>query len=127
MGIGLSDAARPVSGAFVDRTPDFAGGHFRTTTRLKFACIEVVFAGAIEPCCAIIHQRARAGQDLAGWANVDVALMIVGEVFAREVPSARADLSKTGMCGSIPCALTNHPIANLVEFPAVPKGAFVAA
>ena len=59
----------------------------------------IVFDGAIEQCCSIITR--------VPWKSapcqpaVNVALLIVGEVFPRERSIVRADLSNTGMCGSI--------------------------
>jgi hypothetical protein len=43
-----------------------------------------MFDGAIEQCCSIIHQGPRGSQHLASRADVNVALLIVGEVFPRE-------------------------------------------
>jgi hypothetical protein len=33
-----------------------AGGHLRAATRLKLASAAVIFAGAIEHCCPIVHR-----------------------------------------------------------------------
>jgi hypothetical protein len=45
-----------------------------------------MLAGAIEQCCPIVHQSAGGSQHLAGRADVNVALLIVGEGFPRERP-----------------------------------------
>lgn len=73
--------------AFVDRT---RGRSLRRETALKFAGVAVLFAGAIKQCCPIIHESGGRGQLHAGWADVSVALSIVGEVFRETLPSARA-------------------------------------
>src|SRR4051812_6636498 len=40
---------------------------------------------------------------------VEIVFLVVGEVFSGERPVVAADLSNTGMCGSIACSLTSHP------------------
>jgi len=86
VGFGPGDVACDVTGAFVDGAWDLASGDVRTTTWLKLAGIAVTFAGAIEQCCPIIHQSSGRGQLLAGWTDVDIGFLIIGEGFARERP-----------------------------------------
>ena len=86
-----------------------AGRRVWTAARLERAHVTVVLAGAVEQRRAIIDQRAAAGEPFAGRTDIDVAPMIVGEVLAFECPVGSADLSKTGMCGSIPRSWTSHP------------------
>src|SRR6202140_1307076 len=54
--------------------------------RLQFASIAVMLAGAVEQCCPVIHQSPGRAQHLAGWTDVEIAFLIVGEVFAGERP-----------------------------------------
>lgn len=60
--------------------------------------------------CAIVHQSAHAGEHLARRAEVDVALVIVGEVLPRE----GSILTDSDTCGSIPC-LVDEPTEHLAE------------
>jgi hypothetical protein len=78
------DILRVIRPAIFER--QLTSRHFRTTPRLQFAGVAVMFAGAIEQCRPIIHQSSGRGQHLAGWTDVDIGFLIVGEVFARERP-----------------------------------------
>ena len=41
-----------------------------------------MLAGAVEQCCPVIHQSPGRAQHLVGWTDVEIAFLIVGEVFA---------------------------------------------
>ena len=45
-----------------------------------------MLASAVEQCCPVIHQRPGRTQHLAGWTNVEIVFLIVGEVFPAERP-----------------------------------------
>ena len=90
-------------------------GAFGTAARLQGAGVAVELAGAVAHHAVLIGQRSRVPigllplpQLLAGRADVGVAAVVVGEVGPLKVPSWRSDLSKTGMCGSIPRSWTSQ-------------------
>ena len=64
--------------------------HLRTATWHELAGVAVIFAGAIEHCRPIIYHGTGGSQHLASRADVDVALLIVGEVFPKERPVGTA-------------------------------------
>lgn len=43
-----------------------------------------------------------------GRTDVDIGFLIIVEISARERPKSRADLSNTGMCGSIARSSVSH-------------------
>jgi hypothetical protein len=76
--------------------------------RLEAADLAVVLAGAIEE-LIIVHDRALAGQYLAARADIDVPLVVIGEVRARKNPIGSFGLVEQGHGGLIPRSCTNHP------------------
>src|ERR1700731_4531635 len=68
-----------------------------------------MLAGAIGQWCPIVHQSAGGSQHLAGRADVNVALLIVGEGFPRERPVDSGRLVEDRNVASIARSLTNHP------------------
>jgi hypothetical protein len=69
----------------VEAARHLPGRLLRTAVRLEAADLAVVLAGAIEE-LMVVHDRALAGQDLAARADIDVPLVVVDEVRARERP-----------------------------------------
>src|SRR4051812_34946699 len=84
IGIRLSDVARHVPCSLEDAAGNFASWLLRAAAWLQGAAVAVIFAGPVDQRSAIVHQRAPATQHLAGRAEVDVALVVVGEVAAGE-------------------------------------------
>ena len=58
--VDLGDVTGPVASALVDGPGHLARGCLRGRPRLYWACVAVMFAGAIEECRAVVHQRPRA-------------------------------------------------------------------
>lgn len=54
----------------------------RTTSGFESTSCAVVFAGAVEQRRIVIDESARGGQRLAARAEVDIALVVIGEVVA---------------------------------------------
>ena len=71
---GFSDLSRHIAFALVDGARHLPRWSIRTALKLKSAFCAVVFAGAVEHRCIVIHQSASGGQLLAAGAEVKVAL-----------------------------------------------------
>src|SRR5262249_49874733 len=78
------DLARHVASAFIDRPRHPPRRRFGTTSALESACLAVVLARTIEDGCSVVHRRAGRGERLAARAGVDIALMVISELLARE-------------------------------------------
>jgi hypothetical protein len=59
----------------------------RTAPELESASRAVVFAGAVEHRCMVIHQSARGGQLLAAVTKVAVTHVVIGEVVTTRLPA----------------------------------------
>ena len=103
--------SRATSRAFSWIEPwDLARGHLRTTPGLEFASIAVMFAGPVEQRLSHRSQGCRWKSAPCQLGRCKRRSVDRRRSLSREnVPSARPDLSKTGMCGSIARSLTNHP------------------
>src|SRR4029453_16694800 len=91
--LAFGDGSGHVARTFVDRARDLAGRGVGAAARLQQTAVAIVFAGAIEQCRAV--QGALAGEHLAAGAEVDIALMVVGEVVAREGPIGSERICRT--------------------------------
>jgi hypothetical protein len=66
------------------RARHLAHGFLRAAARLEAADVAVVLAGAIEERRAVVDRCAPCGQHLARRADIDVPLVVIGEVLPRE-------------------------------------------
>src|SRR3954471_5482554 len=63
---------------------DLSGSRAWAAARFKGTAVAIVFAGAIEQRRAVVHQRSFAGEHLVARTAVDAAVMVIGELGARE-------------------------------------------
>src|SRR5262249_16437820 len=73
-----------VTCAFVNRALHSTHRHRRTAPRVEDAVSAVTLAGAIKKCRAVVHQCSARGQHLARGTEVDISLVVVGEVVTRK-------------------------------------------
>ena len=104
-----------IAGVFVEVSRDLAGDRVRTALGFEFADIAIQFAGTIES-CALGRDAAPGGRIgsselnkfFSRRAGVTVAVGVKDEIGPGERAIGRFDLSKTGMCGTIPLCLTSQ-------------------
>jgi hypothetical protein len=83
---GFGQRPGNVAGRLVDAVRDSAHRRFRTALRFEGAAAAIACPGAVVECLPIGRWFADGSQNLAGRADVNVALLIEGEVFAAEGP-----------------------------------------
>jgi hypothetical protein len=74
--------ARHVAGTLIDGAGHLSSRRVGAARGLENTSCAVAFARTVEDCRFVIHQSARRGQLLAARTEVDVALVIIGEVVA---------------------------------------------
>src|SRR5215470_10181821 len=89
--LGLGDLACHIASALMDGAHNLSGGRVRTALRFQGTTLAIQLARAIAYHAVPINEGARHSIDplplpefLSGWADVAVALVIVGEFVARE-------------------------------------------
>ena len=83
IGLSLCDVAGQVPGALMDAAWHLACRLLGTAARLEASDLALVLASAIHE-LFVVYDRALAGQHLAILAKVDVALVVISVVLARE-------------------------------------------
>jgi hypothetical protein len=106
--VALRDVAGHVPRPLEERAPNLPRGFLGAAARLEAADIAVVLAGAIEE-LVVVHDRALADQNLAGRADIDVPLVIIGEVLARERPIGSFGLVEHRHVGFDPALMHQPP------------------
>src|ERR1700735_3517507 len=97
-----------IAGRLIEAARDSAHWRLRTALWFDGAAAAIACPGPVVECLPIAGELAGRRQNLAGRADVNVALFVEGEVFSAEVPSSVFDLSLTGMCGVILASLTSQ-------------------
>ena len=82
-GLGLGERTRHVAGLLIDAARDLSRRLLRTASHLEGARIAVGLAGSVVK-QVIVHDLAGRSQSVERRADVDVALLVEGEVLARE-------------------------------------------
>src|SRR5207247_6879525 len=82
-GLGLGERSRHVAGLLMNAARDLARRLLRTASSLEGARSAIACAGSVEE-QVIVHDLAGRGEDLERRADVDVALLVEGEILARE-------------------------------------------
>ena len=82
-GLGLGERTSHVAGFLIDAARDLARRLLRAASRLEGARSAIARAGSVEE-HVIVHDLAGRGEDVERRADVDVALLVEGEVLARE-------------------------------------------
>ena len=82
-GLGLGECTRHVAGLLINAAHDLARRLLRTASHLEGTRRAIACAGSVEE-QVIVHDLAGRGEDLERRADVDVALLVEGEVLARE-------------------------------------------
>jgi hypothetical protein len=83
---GLCHCAGNIAGRLVEAARDSAHRRLRTALRFERAASAIACPGPVVKCLPIAGQLAGRRQNLAGRADVNVALFVEGEVFAAEGP-----------------------------------------
>src|SRR5215470_4566582 len=83
-GFGLGQPARHITGLLVNAARDSAYRRLRTALRFEGTVAAIACPGPIVDCLSISGDLAGGTQNFAGRADVDVVLLIEGEVFAAE-------------------------------------------
>jgi hypothetical protein len=83
---GLCLCAGNIAGGLVEAARDSAHRRLRTAPRLERAAAAIACPGPVVECLPSAGQLAGRRQNLAGRADINVALLVEGEVFAAEGP-----------------------------------------
>src|SRR5580704_3490000 len=83
---GLCRCPGNIAGGLVEAARDSAHRRLRTALRFERTATAIAYPGPVVKCLPIAGQLAGRRQNLAGRADVDVALFVKGEVFAAEGP-----------------------------------------
>jgi hypothetical protein len=78
---GADQCAGKIAGVLVDVSTDLAKRHLRTALRFEWACIAIALGRKVAQ-CVVIADIARRREQLAGRADIDVALSVEREVAA---------------------------------------------
>jgi hypothetical protein len=92
-GLGLGERSRHVAGLLINAARDLARRLLRTASPLEGTRSAIACAGSVEE-QVIVHDLAGRGENVERWADVDVALLVEGEVLAREDPGLVPELKR---------------------------------